>query len=173
MPRDGLLVEPLHPAAHGVVRLVEAGLLVRADKAHSARRPTPAIPARSRLDDLPSPSRPEWTTLALVATLLWRTRQRLKLKGLEAAVEAVRRRRPAGPSRSDPAAALARFRAARRLVPAAPNCLTDSLALSAFLAVRNIRCDLVFGVKLDSAIVIRQHAIPFVQQDDDLPTLDV
>ena len=42
-----------------------------------------------------------------------------------------------------------RFMAVRRFIPIPPNCLQDSLALSRFLRRRDIRSDLVIGVKLD------------------------
>lgn len=129
-------------------RLLARGMLIRADAPRSGGWPAIRVPSRSLLDRSPVP---EGSTLAVVpeiAAILWRTRRRLRHKGLEHAVAEARRRKSSAAGKG-PLPHLSLFRAARRLVPLTPNCLTDSLALSTFLVRRNIRCDLVFGVKLD------------------------
>lgn len=132
----------------GLARLIERGMLVPAAGCQPPRWTDATVRARSLLDRAGASSSRGWRHLPEVAATLWRARQRLRRNGLEAAVEAVRRRKPAGAS-ADPLPCLLQFRAARMLVPLSPNCLVDSLALSAFLSRRGVRSDLVFGVKLD------------------------
>lgn len=131
-----------------VTDLVERGWLVPLDGAAAPVRPVPDIRRRSLIGELPHVPT-DFATFGRVLSALWRSRRALRRRGLEAAAEEARRRKPPAGSGSDLDLHLAAFRAARRLVPLAPNCLTDSFALSAYLAARGIRSDLVFGVKLD------------------------
>lgn len=128
--------------------LVGRGWLLPVPAGPDPGAPVRRIPPRSVLGELPHVP-VTMTGLRDVVAALWRCRARLRRRGLEAAVEEVRRARPHDGDRSSLTFHLAAFRAARRLVPIAPNCLTDSLALSAFLAARGLKANLVFGVKLD------------------------
>lgn len=130
-----------------VADLVERGWLVPLDGTAPART-VPDARRRSLIGELPHVPT-NFATFGGVVSALWRSRRALGRRGLEAAAEEARRRKPPAGSGSDLDLHLAGFRAARRLVPLAPNCMTDSFALSAFLAARGIRSDLVFGVKLD------------------------
>lgn len=131
----------------GFSQLVERGMLVPAESYQAPRWTETKVPAHSLLGRTSTHGAP-WAAVPEVAATLWSTRRRLRRKGLEAAVNEVRRRKAAAAA-GDPLPYLARFRAARRLVPLAPNCLVDSLSLSALLCSRGVRCDLVFGVKLE------------------------
>lgn len=128
-----------------LARLLERGMLVPSDRPDTSGWTEHAIPDRSMLD-LPEPRAP-WSLLPELAATFLATRMRLR-SGLEVAVMDIKRRKPAT-TLTDPRTHVARFRAARRFVPITPNCLTDSLALAACLSRRQIRCDLIFGVKLD------------------------
>ncbi len=131
----------------GLDRLIRMQMLVPADRPDRSGWTERTAPERSLVGDLP-PARRAWPLVAEVAARIWAARRRIS-QGLEAAVEHVRRTRPASKS-GDVRMELPRFRAARRLVPLKPNCLPDSLALAAFLFRRDIGCQLVFGVKLDA-----------------------
>jgi hypothetical protein len=128
--------------------LLERGILVPAANAHAPAWPVAAVPTRSLVETAAPISARSWRLVPEIGATLALMRWRLRRRGLEGAVNRVRRDRPPeGTSAS--AAQVARFRAARRLVPVTPNCLTDSLALAAFLSRRAVAWKLVFGVKLD------------------------
>lgn len=130
-----------------LARLLDRGLLVPGEQPIGSGWTMHRIPDRSLLDASVPAQAASASILAELALTFWRARRSLR-RGLEYAVDEVRRRK-APDQATDPGACLARFRAGRRLIPVASNCLTDSLALAAFLARRNVRADLVFGVKLD------------------------
>lgn len=140
--RDNRLEE-----GEGLVRLLDRGLLVPGKQPTRSGWTEHLVPNRSLLDTSAPPSSARALILPELALTFWRAHRNLR-RGLAHAVDELRRRK--APDRAaEPSVAVARFRAGRRLIPVASNCLTDSMALAAFLSRRNVRADLVFGVKLD------------------------
>jgi hypothetical protein len=142
--RDG----PRGDGIASLLPLIERGILVPAANGQAPAWPATAVPPRRLVETAAPIADRSWSLVPEIAATLALTRWRLRRRGLEGAVDRVRRDRPRGAT-SDAAEQVARFRTARRLVPLDPNCLTDSLALASVLSRRAVDWKLVFGVKLD------------------------